>query len=475
MDTTVPVKKIDWTSIDVPLAFEGKAITLPADPTQMPIKDAVEALKRIEKDELQEYEIKEFIPGAPWDGAVQVFRAMQDIYGPISPQTAQTFFGPKPPTFLSVNTGPKPYEVIQVPIGQMKIPNIEKPVTVHIHPTGTIITGMVKKKERAFLVEIVNLAKKYLKEQSVYKRKSIRIGVDENGSLLLNQQPEFLDLEHVRATDMIHTKNTTAQIYTNMFSPLRHTEACRKHKIPLKRGILLSGKYGSGKSLTARCTAKEANDNGWTFIMLDRVQGLKTAIEFARAYQPCVIFAEDIDRASDRSKESVNDLVNMLDGLITKDMEMMVVLTTNFIEKIDKALLRPGRFDAIINIELPDEETAIKLIRHYARDLLSTKEDLSEVATLLVGCIPSTIREVVERAKLSMLMESRTTIKAVDLHTAATGMKQHMLLLDPPTSNETSQDRLWNAMSELLDRSQLDKDNKVIIADLVEIKDNMGI
>src|SRR5690606_35602369 len=143
---------------------------------------------------------------------------------------------------------------------------------------------------------------------------------------------------------MIHTKETDALIRTNIFSPLKHTEACRKHKIPLKRGILLEGKYGTGKSLTARVTAKVAVDNGWTFIMLNRAQGLRAAIEFARTYQPCVIFAEDIDRVADREDENVNDLVNMLDGVVTKDMEMMICLTTNFIEKIDQALLRPGRF-----------------------------------------------------------------------------------------------------------------------------------
>jgi SpoVK/Ycf46/Vps4 family AAA+-type ATPase len=69
------------------------------------------------------------------------------------------------------------------------------------------------------------------------------------------------------------------------------------HKVPLKRGVLLEGPYGTGKTLTAFVTAKKCVENGWTFIMLDRVAALKEALTFARMYAPAVVFAEDIDRS----------------------------------------------------------------------------------------------------------------------------------------------------------------------------------
>jgi transitional endoplasmic reticulum ATPase len=266
----------------------------------------------------------------------------------------------------------------------------------------------------------------------------------------IGTQPEFIDLAHVAESDMIHTAETSALIATNIFSPLKNTAACRKHRIPLKRGVLLEGRYGTGKSLTARVTAKVATDNGWTFIMLDRAQGLRAAIEFAKNYQPCVIFAEDIDRAADRSDEAVNDLVNMLDGVISKSMEMMVVLTTNFIDKIDTALLRPGRFDAVISIQPPDPETVGRLIRQYGRDLIDASADLGPVGEVIAGQIPATIREVVERAKLSMLVEGRDRISPDDLYFSAVGMKRHLDLLAPKPPERSAGDRLADALADVL-------------------------
>jgi SpoVK/Ycf46/Vps4 family AAA+-type ATPase len=437
----------DWTKIDTPLAYEGKQITLPADPVNMPIPTAIDTLHRIEKQENQEFDVNEVVSAAPWDALVALYRAMQDIYGVVLAESRQTFFGEVKPDFITVKTGHGPKDNVQVPMGQMSLPGVSKPVNIGIFHGGAYINGTVRKRDRARLIEIGNRAKQYIAEQSVYRGKAIRIGVDGEGNLELSKQPEFLNLTKVQVSDMIHTAETNSLIKTNIFSPLLHTEACRLNNIPLKRGILLEGRYGTGKSLTARVTAKVATDNGWTFIILDRAQGLKAAIELARIYQPCVIFAEDIDRAADREEEGVNDLVNLIDGVISKDMEVMTILTTNFIEKIDQSLLRPGRFDAVISIQVPDAETAERLIRAYAGNLLDPNEDISRVGETVAGQIPATIREVVERAKLSMLMETRTYLNESDLFTSAIGMKRHMELLLPPNKDKSPADVLYNALA----------------------------
>ncbi|SBW15960.1 hypothetical protein BR10RB9215_C20628 [Brucella sp. 10RB9215] len=171
---------------------------------------------------------------------------------------------------------------------------------------------------------------------------------------------------------------------------------------------------------------------------------------FAREYQPCVIFAEDIDRAADREDEDVNDLVNMLDGLISKEMEMMVVLTTNHIEKIDRALLRPGRFDAVISIDAPDAETAERIIRVYAGKLLSSEADLAPVGEVVAGMIPASIREVVERAKLSMLTEGRNSLTVEDLRISAIGMKRHVALLEPKKAEKTPAEQFADGLIGLI-------------------------
>jgi hypothetical protein len=447
---TSATKKVDWTGIDTQVKHEGKEIKLPAEPGNMPIADAIRTLEQVQEQENQKFDANERIMCAPWDGLTAVYKAMQNIYGVVLAQSKKTFFGEILPDMVTVHTGPGAKDRVQVPMGQMGLPGVSAPVTIGIQPWGVYIAGKVRKRDRAILVEIINEAKRILREDSIYRGKAIRLGVDSDGDLNTHEQPEFLDLAKVQESDMIHSAETAAQIRTSILAPLKHTEACRRNKVPLKRGVLLEGKYGTGKSLTARVTAKVATDNGWTFIMLNRSQGLKTAIEFARAYQPCVIFAEDIDRAADRENEDVNDLVNLLDGLITKDMEMMVVLTTNFIEKIDRALLRPGRFDAIVSIQPPDADAAERLVRHYAGPLLDTQAELGLARYAIQGWIPATIREVVERAKLSMLVEEREAITSEDLIVAAVGMQRHMELLNPVEVTSTPESRLYAAFKELV-------------------------
>jgi hypothetical protein len=440
----------DWTKIDTQIEFEGKKIRLPADPTAMGYDDAIATIQSIKEQEAQTFDVQELVAGAPWDTLVAVYLAMQDIYGVVIAKSVQTFFGEIRPDFITVETGPYQQDRVQVPMGRMMLPGVSEPIHVMMRPNGTVIVGTVKRSDRARLVEIANRARELVRTQSVYKGKAIRLNVDEDGDLQLNVQPEFLDLASVRESDMIHTRETGMLIETNILAPLKHTEACRKNKVPLKRGILLEGRYGTGKSLTARVTAKVATDHNWTFIMLNRSQGLKAAIEFARMYQPCVIFAEDIDRSADREDEKVNDLVNLLDGVVTKNMEMMVVLTTNHIENIDRSLLRPGRFDAVISIDAPDSETAERIIRAYAGNLLALTENLAEVGTSTAGMIPASIREVVERAKLGMLTEGRDRLTTDDLLASAIGMQRHMALLNPPSGEKSIGDRLSDIIVEYL-------------------------
>lgn len=441
---------IDWTKIDTAIKHQGKEITLPSDPANMDYDDAIGTLARVRDMENQEFDVRELVKGAPWDTLVAVYRAMQAIYGVVVSQSVHHLFGEIKPDFITVHTGHGANDRVQVPMGQMSLPGVSNPIRVMMNESGTIIIGTVRRRDRARLVEIANKAREFIHTQSVYKGKAIRLNVDDEGDLDLTVQPEFLDLATVKETDIIHTAETEALIRTNIFAPLKHTAACRSNHIPLKRGILLEGKYGTGKSLTARVTAKVATDNGWTFLMLNRSQGLKAAIEFAREYQPCVIFAEDIDRAADRDDEDVNDLVNLLDGMISKTMEMMVVLTTNHIERIDRSLLRPGRFDAVISIDAPDAATAERIVRNYARGLLDPHVDLAAVGEATAGMIPASIREVVERAKLAMLTEGRASLSADDLRISAIGMKRHVALLEPKKETMTPAERLSDGLKAVL-------------------------
>ena len=94
-----------------------------------------------------------------------------------------------------------------------------------------------------------------------------------------------------------------------------------------------------------------------------------------------------------------------------------------------------------------------RLIRSYARDLLPEDTDLSQVGVLLDEQIPATIREVVERAKLSMLTEDRKHLTGGDLYASAVGMKRHMELLEPKVETVTPAEAFYAAFKGIINTS----------------------
>jgi hypothetical protein len=433
----------------------GDRIVLPTDPEHMSYAKARAILSDVEQAENQTFEFSEVIKGAPYDILVAVHAAMCNLWGYVSPKTKMTMFGPAHPDFMTVHTGPDPMDRIEVPYGRMAVPSTEMTFEVQPHPTGVHISGVGPAKLKATLTVLVREAESVLRKSSIYKGKAITWHVDNRGKLETMRQPDFLDTTGIDPDAVILNDLPRRQIETTLYGPLRNSDVCRKQNIPLRRGILLEGPYGTGKTLTARATAKVANDNGWTFMMLRRSQGLGAALEFARRYQPCVIFAEDIDRHADRSREEVNDLVNLLDGISSKKDEIIVVLTTNHVEEIDKALLRPGRFDAIISLGALDPEPREKLIRLYAGNQLAKKADLSEAVEALAGQSPATIREVVERSKLSAIVNGRDAIHNDDLVVEATTMQKHMQLLADKAPTPSHEEQIGRLFTQALGRDAM--------------------
>jgi transitional endoplasmic reticulum ATPase len=206
--------------------------------------------------------------------------------------------------------------------------------------------------------------------------------------------------------------------------------------------------------------ARVAEQNGWTFILLDKVQGLRAALEFANRYSPAVVFAEDIDRIASERDDATNDLINTIDGVVSKRTEIMTILTTNFAEKLNPVILRPGRLDAVISLKAPDQETVKRLLVHYAAKLLPDKADLSASAKELAGQIPASIRECVERAKLGMIGRNDKVLADEDLVVAAKTMKAHLALLNRDTKKESDADKLANSLRAVV-RPTSDGKNKL--------------
>lgn len=443
-----------WNKADPDITYEGKAITLPGDPGKMPLDLAIKTLQRKQADEEQVTNVVEIIEAFPMDGAVAFAKAMKEIYGWASPVPIPGFFGPKPPVMISVKTGPGVDEVVQVPWGRFVLPNVDGNVntgsTMQLGQPCFFIMAEVKKKDCQVVKDLASKTREILRTASIYKGKALRLRVTDNGTINHDDPPEFLPVSYIQPNDLILNDGEGEQIQTALWTPIQNMEACLKHQIPLKRGILLEGPYGCGKTMTSTVTSKIATDNGWTFIALDDVAALKDALLFAKRYAPAVVFAEDADRVADKRDQRGNDLLNTIDGILSKDSKVITVLTTNHVEKLERAMLRPGRLDAVISVSAPDAKSVQALVRLYARGLLAKDADLTEVGEVLKGNIPATVREVVERSKLGMIGRNADTITPKDLVVAANGMKAHLALLQERKEIKTPEQKLGEAFREVL-------------------------
>lgn len=140
--------------------------------------------------------------------------------------------------------------------------------------------------------------------------------------------------------------------------------------------------------------------------------------------------------SGERSVE-IDDILNILDGIDTKSENIIVVLTTNSLEKVNRAMLRPGRLDAIIDVTPPDADAAERLVRYYGGLAIEPTEDLTAVGRALAGQIPAVIEETVKRAKLSQLTLNNigsavTHISAEALDSASFTMTRQIELLAEP-------------------------------------------
>lgn len=479
-DDEIKEQRKVWDKLDVKIEYVGRVITLPAEPSEMPLDKAIEHLQRMQKDLDQPYQVHEIFDAYPHDAAVAFTKALQQLYGWVSFETdvIKTFFGDikEPPTMLSIKTGIGANDVVQCPMGKIRLPGVKDTIKTQFwrrapkDPVVFLVHGEIKKKDRHIVLELTTLARQILKTESIYLGKPLRLKVGEAGELDTNDPPDFLDVREMTEEKLLFDDHIQTQIDTNVLVPLKKTEACRLHNIPLKRTVLLEGPFGTGKSLLARLVARIAELNGWTFILLDRVQGLKVALEFANRYAPAVVFAEDIDRIASERTDAMNDLINVIDGVLSKKSEIMTVLTTNFMEKLDPVILRPGRLDAVISIKPPGPKTVERLLKFYAGALLHENEDLSGSGEILQGQIPASIREAVERAKLGMIGRGDVKLTDSDVVTAGQTMKTHLDALNKDKAPESDADALARSLSSIVNGNGT---LKTLAEQVSDLHDNM--
>lgn len=460
-------KKVDLRNIDV-VRNEGDRIEVPHG---MELDDVIRSLILKKEQEEEVVSVNAEIDVYPTDGAHALMLSLKRKFGWQRMVATPGFFGATPPMMLDVDVGPNG-ESIQVPWGRMEIPGIDG-----FLQTGATtkdgrwifqLGGQVKRKHEGKVKEIVDLVRQTAREESIYRSKAIRVTFESEGpDGMPAPPPTFMDLSG--DLELVFSDDLMRQVSANLFTPIVARDAAKRAGVPTKRGVLLAGPYGTGKTQTAHVAAAKATNAGFTFIYLDNVAELGKAIRFASHYEPAVIFAEDLDRAAENRDNTTNEIMNVIDGIESKNSEIFVVLTTNHVEKIHPAMLRPGRLDQVIYVNPPDAKAAEKLVRVYARHTLEEGADLTEVGKALSGEIPAVIREVVESAKLYRLdaaitagesVDGELSIRPQDLVDAARGMEEQRRLLTPTPEDrrsdiERAADRLGSHLTDGVTRLML--------------------
>ena len=432
-------RKFKFTADNVSIERRGKKIILPEG---MSFQEAGIWIDRKQEEDSMVVSLNEVIEGYPLDAAYAFTRAMSEIYGWTGMVPTPSFWGPKPPDMMGLQIGPKTEETVQVPWGRFVVPNIsgymQSAVTIKNGWPHFTIGGEVKNRDKEECARIAHRARDILRTDSIYRGKAIRVSFPEDlEDFDIKNCPTFLDTSESKPDELIFSDELMGEIQANLFAPIRFTAKCREKDIPLKRGVLLHGPYGTGKTLTANVAAYLCVKHGWTFLYLDNTEDLPNAIRMAKLYQPAMIFAEDIDRAMEDDDEyrrdaKIQKILNTIDGVDTKNTEIVVALTTNFVARITQAMLRPGRLDAVIEVTPPDADAVQRLIRLFGRELIAADAPLDTVGAQLKGQIPAVVREVVERSKLFALAQTGDCDNLTDAHLTATakGMLSHLKLLE---------------------------------------------
>ncbi|KEG08860.1 ATP-dependent zinc metallopeptidase [Trypanosoma grayi] len=194
----------------------------------------------------------------------------------------------------------------------------------------------------------------------------------------------------------------------------------------LPKGCILTGQPGTGKTLLAKAVAGEADVpfftcSGADFIEVYAGSGPKRVRELfaaAKKEAPSVIFVDEIDAVGSRSNgqgalglsseenRTVNQLLAELDGLQANEA-VVVFAATNFIENLDKALLREGRFDRKVEVPMPDLQAREDLFAFYLKRVVTSDPEVKarRMASLTPGVSPATISAIVNEAALAAAVE----------------------------------------------------------------------
>jgi transitional endoplasmic reticulum ATPase len=250
-------------------------------------------------------------------------------------------------------------------------------------------------------------------------------GGDGSGTFEVEPPDELIDFDDVGGMDALKQ-----EVRDTVGLMLQHPEHAERYGIEWN-GILLHGPPGVGKTYFAQAIAGEY---GLNFIhvstgdLISSMQGgsarnIDKAFETALQNLPCLLFFDEFDSVAQRrdsspdqeSRRTVNGLLTALEGS-REERDLLVMAATNSVEHLDPAVVRPGRFDRHIRIDLPDAEARRAIFAAEFDDRpVSADVDLDELVRRTEGMTPASIEKVVNTAALEVFREAAQTGRQLEV------------------------------------------------------------
>jgi transitional endoplasmic reticulum ATPase len=261
----------------------------------------------------------------------------------------------------------------------------------------------------------------------------------------------FVESPNISWNDIGGMENTKQELKEAVEWPISNPEAFKRLGIRPPRGILLYGPPGTGKTLLAKAVAKESEANfihikGPSLLSMwvgKSEEGVRKVFERARQVAPCVVFFDEIDSLAGRrgieqgtkvTERVLNQMLAEIDGLEgLKDVT--IIGATNRPDMLDPALLRPGRFDRIILVDVPDPESRAKIFEvHLRKTPLAKDVKITELVKLTEGFVGADIEGLVREAALNALRKDmKSSVVAKE------DFEEALKRVKPSVSNETAQ------------------------------------
>ncbi|MFA5599505.1 MAG: ATP-binding protein [Phenylobacterium sp.] len=289
-------------------------------------------------------------------------------------------------------------------------------IIYQFYDKGLILYNHTQDKNRKLIIEISSWYDKTGYDYSIY------CNYDIDNNILLNWENytkannpyrgkkidgsgEILKLnENISFDSIVLPDKMLKIIKDNTLKFFGTTALLSQNNVNLKRGIILSGPPGNGKTMICKALANEVNVSVLYVLPsnLQQTTDVNRIYEMAIELSPCLLIIEDIDfMTMDRDNFSGDgrliELMNKLDGI--EEMNGVITLaTTNLVDKVETAIKnRPGRFDRVINIPLPDIDLRIEMFKKFLNNADVDYEVVAEKAEKLSGAY---IKEICQTAKL---------------------------------------------------------------------------